>query len=268
VISVPSAAPAAEAPKAETPATPEPPAAKPAAKAKSPAKDSILRTPTVPEAPKPAAGGVDEPPLPPLPDDAAPGAAPPAKKAATGDERNTRNAPSNGTLLTVHVPAEAVVYINGNLTKTTGTLRRYVSIGLEQGRRYTYEVQAVIPGQDGQRADNRTVHVRAGQAAEVAFPFDNVPAMSPAGPVATSLTLRVPADAQVILAGNSTDATGTVRQFTTTGLAKGEHWDNYRVVVTVVRQGRPVAQEKSIRLTGGETQTLDFDFADERVATR
>ena len=53
----------------------------------------------------------------------------------------------------------------------------------------------------------------------------------------TSLTLRVPADAKVFLAGNATGSTGEVRHFETATLAAGQVWRNYEVKVQAVVDG-------------------------------
>ena len=46
--------------------------------------------------------------------------------------------------LTVLVPENAVVFINGKPTKSTGAYREYISLGLERGRTYTYHVCAQV----------------------------------------------------------------------------------------------------------------------------
>lgn len=71
----------------------------------------------------------------------------PTKPALPGPFRGTsfRPAfPSNAGLLTVHVPADAQVYINGDPTRSTGSRREYVSFGLEPGKLYRYEIKALV----------------------------------------------------------------------------------------------------------------------------
>jgi uncharacterized protein (TIGR03000 family) len=75
-------------------------------------------------------------------------------------------------LLTVSVPADAKVTVNGHETRSTGSRRQYYSSGLESGRRYPYVVRAQIV-RDGQvREDTRTVTLTAGQSAAMDFAFD------------------------------------------------------------------------------------------------
>lgn len=76
----------------------------------------------------------------------------------------------------------------------------------------------------------------------------------------TRLTLHVPADASVTLAGVPTKQTGEVRQFTTTKLAPGQIWEDYTVVVATERDGQTLREERTIKLTGGQSQELSIDF--------
>jgi uncharacterized protein (TIGR03000 family) len=82
------------------------------------------------------------------------------------------------------------------------------------------------------------------------------------------LTLRVPAEAAVTLAGVPTKQTGEVRQFTTSRLASGQVWDDYTVVVTLVRNGQTLREERTIQLTGGEAQELSINFDSQQLALK
>jgi uncharacterized protein (TIGR03000 family) len=84
--------------------------------------------------------------------------------------------------------------------------------------------------------------------------------------VKTQLTLRVPADAKVTLAGVATKQTGEVRQFSTSNLANGQAWQNYQVVVEMTRDGKPVREERTITLVGGQAQELTISPNATKVA--
>lgn len=172
--------------------------------------------------------------------------------------------PTGTTTLAVHVPVDARVYVNDTLTKTPGAHRRFISRGLANGYEYTYKVRAVVRRDGKELSDTRVVQVKAGQAANLAFNFDRASSNS----VPTTLTLRVPEGAAVTLEGRETNAVGSVRQFTSTELAKGATWDNYNVVVTLQRDGRVETRKKTIDLIGGESRELTFDFGPARIAAR
>ena len=52
-----------------------------------------------------------------------------------------------------------------------------------------------------------------------------------AAPVETSLTLHLPEEAKVTLAGNTTRASGTQRTYQSNHLKVGQAWDDYLVEV-------------------------------------
>lgn len=78
---------------------------------------------------------------------------------------------SNSGLLTILVPAEAKVLINGLETRSTGSRRQYVSYGLKPGYTYKYEIRAQT-ARDGKLVeDTRTVFLTAGARQNVVFNF-------------------------------------------------------------------------------------------------
>jgi uncharacterized protein (TIGR03000 family) len=169
---------------------------------------------------------------------------------------------ARSALLTVSVPADARVYVNGKATSSTGSFRQYASPNLSQGKTYTYEVR-VEANRDGQMVvQSETVQLRAGETQSLAFNLNQPRA------VETSLTLHVPQDARVVLAGDATTATGSVRTYKTTTLSPGQAWSDYSIQVSVVRNGQTVTQEKTISLVGGRQESVRFAFGDNQVATR
>jgi uncharacterized protein (TIGR03000 family) len=82
------------------------------------------------------------------------------------------------------------------------------------------------------------------------------------------LTLNVPAEARVTLAGVDTKQTGEVRQFSTTNLKAGQVWDDYKVVVEMEQDGQMLRDERIIKLTGGQAQELSINFDSKQLAQR
>jgi uncharacterized protein (TIGR03000 family) len=154
------------------------------------------------------------------------------------------------------------VYINGKATSSTGSFRQYASENLSQGKMYTYHVRAEAERGGKAVTQSETVQLRAGKTLNLAFNLDQPRA------VETSLTLQVPDDAVVVLAGEATAATGTVRTFKTTNLNSGQAWSDYSIQVSVVRNGQTMTQEKNISLVGGRQESLRFTFGDHQVAAR
>lgn len=176
-------------------------------------------------------------------------------------EGKTTSAGRESAFLTVSVPEDARVLVNGMATRSTGDVRRYVSRDLSPGFDYTYEVQAemMVEGQPVSRT--KTIQMRAGQEADLAFDMDV------SEPVETALTVHVPEGAEVYLAGNSTDGDGTVRTFRTSALQRGDSWSNYVVRVELDDHGTLRTMEERITLRAGDQRDLSFDFDVNRVAS-
>ncbi len=118
--------------------------------------------PAVPTTPTPAPALPENPPgiAPPVPGAAAPGAHTNAAPVALGSGQ-----------LTIVVPADAKVFINGHQTRSIGTHREYVSYGLESGLTYRYEVRAEVVRDGKTVEDTREVFLSAGSREGVAFDF-------------------------------------------------------------------------------------------------
>ena len=168
---------------------------------------------------------------------------------------------TTSAIIELDVPNEARVFVNDLATQATGTHRRLVSTGLVPGLSYTYRVRVELPGQPQPAVETKTVTLRAGEARLLAFNpaggKQNVVAQ--AAPLPTSLTLHVPADAQVFLGGNPTTTVGTVRTYKTT-LPAGQRLDKYTVRVELQRDGKVVTREQTIALAAGEAREIKFDF--------
>ncbi len=176
----------------------------------------------------------------------------------------------DAAILTVSVPEDAKVYVNDRLTTSEGTIRQYVSRGLMPGYTYTYvvRVEQVVEGQPV--VETRSMQLRAGAMERLVFDMPQSDVKVAAQPNAneTALTLEVPQDAVVTLAGNPTNMEGQLRTFRTTQLGAGEVWDDYKVTVTVLRDGREVTKEKVIQLVGGQNEHIAFDFDEVTLASR
>jgi uncharacterized protein (TIGR03000 family) len=167
---------------------------------------------------------------------------------------SSQSASSDSVNITINLPAAARVFVNDKPTTSTGVVRQFVSRGLVAGKSYQFDIRAELESTDGSIIkEERSLTVVAGAEENLSFAFTDKPVK-----VETKLTLNVPAEATVTLAGNTTRATGARRTFLSQGLTLGQSWDNYDVVVQY--EGQTKRQE--IRLVGGDQLELTFDFAD------
>ena len=194
-------------------------------------------------------------------------------------------------MLVVQLADDATLLVNGIETRLTGDVRHFFTTGLAGDKRYSYEL--TVRGAGGVE-QTKTVWLEAGQQQIVSFDGGPAPtggppatavATAPAGAareaateardeaanespneVTTSLTLRVPEDARVWIAGRPTARTGVVRHFSTRSLAAGQVWEDYEVRVVTSVDGHEEEVVRKLTLTAGRTLELAIDPTDRRSA--
>jgi uncharacterized protein (TIGR03000 family) len=218
-----------------------------------------------------------------VPADAAPATpatpeSPAPADAAEGTEG--KSAYTGAGMLLVKVPSDAKIFVNGKATTSTGGERQYISRGLVRGASYNFVVKAEL-NRDGEPVViTKTAKLTAGGNAELTFDDladepDSVatisaePSLETAAssePLTTTLTVRVPSDARVFLAGNETKQTGEVREFSTNKLTAGEGWKNYTVRAEIEQDGKLITKEQLVTIDAGQSKEISFDFNDGPVA--
>jgi uncharacterized protein (TIGR03000 family) len=98
------------------------------------------------------------------------------------------------------------------------------------------------------------VQQKDGQATPAAQSAPSAPAASPA---AASVTVIVPADADLFFDGTPTTETGTQRVFTTPPLAPGKDF-HYEVEAQWSANGQPFDQKRKVTVRAGASVTVDF----------
>lgn len=203
--------------------------------------------------------------------------------SGSGSDRSSAAKPaveSDVAMLTVAVPADSTVTVNDHPTTSEGSIRQFMSEGLQAGFVYTYVVKVTYEQDGEQKTEQKEVKLRAGEAKELSFESnaDQVKAVqddSSVQPVSlqtaasataddetvTVVRLHVPDQAKVTLAGNPTASQGAVRTFRTSSLKAGERWTAYTVRVVTEVNGQEVAQERTIDVEAGSVNELTFDFA-------
>ncbi|GAB5403416.1 MAG: hypothetical protein Aurels2KO_16470 [Aureliella sp.] len=155
--------------------------------------------------------------------------------------------------LTVSVPTDAKIFVNGNPTTSTGAVRQFVSHGLVAGKEYRFKIRAELAAADGQTlTEEKDVVVNAGGLQHVEFAFNDHADAA----IETAVTLNVPEGAQVRLAGSDTSIAGNERTYRTSRMKLGEVWDNYEIEVT----HNGLTKRQNIRLIAGDRIEMTFDF--------
>lgn len=174
---------------------------------------------------------------------------------------STLTIPADGALLVVELPKDAKIFVNGSKTAATGSVRRFLSRGLAEGKDYEYVIRMVVDRDGTVSEEMKVVSLSAGSRKSVSFTEQSLSNStgSRSNVEKTSLTLHVPADAKVWLAGNETTSQGATRLFETASLRAGQTWKNYEIRVTTVVDGQEQNVSKTIDLAAGSTIEMSLD---------
>ncbi|MDO4574488.1 MAG: TIGR03000 domain-containing protein [Planctomycetia bacterium] len=80
--------------------------------------------------------------------------------------------PENSGLLKIYVPIDAKVFVNDRETSTDGSIRSFVSYGLQKGNEYDYEVRAEVVRNGQKYVETKVVTLTAGANQALAFGFE------------------------------------------------------------------------------------------------
>jgi uncharacterized protein (TIGR03000 family) len=72
-------------------------------------------------------------------------------------------------MLTVNVPADARVFVNGRATTSTGGIRQFASAGLEKDADYRYVVRVEFLSDGKPVSQEKAVSIAAGQTGTLSF---------------------------------------------------------------------------------------------------
>lgn len=169
-----------------------------------------------------------------------------------------KKAPKGRLGFEMRVPADAKVFVDGYETQSTGEVRRFMTGVVKDQRAYELDIRVECERNGEQRIIQRTVRALPGVIQELDFTIHEP----------TMVTLNVPADAKVFVAGQETHSTGSVRTFTTADLASGATWSNYEVRVELERDGKTLSKSEMLRIVAGDNQTVTFDFAGDSLVAR
>jgi uncharacterized protein (TIGR03000 family) len=139
-------------------------------------------TPATQAQPTPAQKPVIEPPanptpaMPPNPGQPENPATTPSPAVPSEPTSTQAPTPETSGVVTVWVPYDAKVTINGLATTSTGSRRQFVSFGLKPGFSYKYEIKASVLRDGKMLEDTRMVNLTAGQNTAIAFGFTTNPA--------------------------------------------------------------------------------------------
>jgi len=183
-------------------------------------------------------------------------------------------APSAGTaLITVRLPADAKLMVDDMPTNETGPVRQFVTPGqLEPGKPYHYNLKAEWTENGQPVTRERKVDFRAGSQAMVDFtqatpqtgaPVTTESLYQPTAETAV-ITVRLPADATLLVDDMPTPQTGPVRKFVTPGRLESGKPYHYNLKAQWMENGQPVTRERKVDFQAGGQVNVDFTSGTEQ----
>jgi len=177
--------------------------------------------------------------------------------------------PPDNALITVRLRPDAKLMVDDMPTNETGPVRQFVIPGsLERGKTYHYNLKAEW-NENGQPVKReRKVDFQAGGQVVVDFNQNQNPMTQPRtttteslyGPTPTTalITVRLPADAKLMVDDLPTPQTGAVRQFVTPGALESGKTYHYTLKAEWMDNGQPVKRERKVDFQAGGQVNVDF----------
>jgi len=156
--------------------------------------------------------------------------------------------------LVIHLPADAKLYANGQLTGLSSSERIFMTPTLEKGRDFQYSLKVEYARNGKTVTDTRNVRVRAGEESFVEFG-----AQAPS--VISNIRFVAPEGANVYVDGNRQALPAGTREFKTPELAPGAEYA-YQFRAEVTKNGKKFEQTQRVVFKAGEPVTVDFSDID------
>jgi len=177
--------------------------------------------------------------------------------------------PADNALITVRLPADAKLMVDDMPTNETGPVRQYVIPGtLEKGKTYHYNLKAEWTENGQPVTRDRKVDFQAGGQVVVDFIQNRDQTTQPRtttteslyGPTPTTalITVRVPADAKLMVDDTPTNETGPVRRFVTPGALEPGKTYHYNLKAEWMENGQPVTRQRKVDFQAGGQVNVDF----------
>lgn len=155
----------------------------------------------------------------------------------------------------VHLPTDARLYFDGEATQSTSSVREFTTPLLREGKTYCYTIVGKVVRDGRTITDRKEVDIRAGQVIEMTLDLPR----PPRPPAPATLIVRLPADTQLTIDGESMQNGGSVREIESPPLKPGQTY-TYTVVGQVVRDGRIVTARKEVDVRADEVTEVALDL--------
>jgi len=172
---------------------------------------------------------------------------------------STKRTPSEAKII-VKLPSHATMTVNDEPTPVTSTQQAFSARGLEPGKAYRYTFKAQLTSQGKVLAITRQVTVQAGDNVEVDLGDSTerrAPESLPASANKATLTVSLPADAQLTVNDEPTAVPSGQRVFVAPNLEPGKVYP-YTFKARVVRDGEVHILTRHVKVRAGDKVDIRF----------
>jgi len=167
--------------------------------------------------------------------------------------------PTQATVI-VQLPAEASLYVDGQLSKLTSDNRTLISPVLQTGQDYVYTLKAEVMRDGKPVTASKEILVRAGGTTRVRFESLNPPPVAEApaeSGTPSRVQVRLPENARLYADGVRVQLNKSTSSFETPKLRPGMKYF-YILKAELERDGRTLSQSREVVVESGKQVDVDF----------
>jgi uncharacterized protein (TIGR03000 family) len=161
---------------------------------------------------------------------------------------------SQAAHVTVTLPAEAKLFVQGVACPLTSAKRTFDTPKLQVGQNYIYTLRAEVARAGRTLVETRQVSITAGKRVVVDF-GDMSAAKVAAGPA--QVTVLLPEEAKLLVQGMACPLTSGKRTFSSPQLQAGQSY-TYTLQAEVIRVGQSITESRRVTLAAGQRVVVDF----------
>lgn len=159
--------------------------------------------------------------------------------------------PVDQATVIVTLPADARLYVDGQLMTLTGTVRTFRAPGLRPNAKYTYTIRVEMERNGKKVEDSKTVEIQPGQTTQVLFTEPTTPTSGTA-----RLDIKIPEGATLTVEGQTLKS--GQQSIQTPALEAGKDYV-YTLKLENDRNGRKETLTRDVNFRAGEVIAVSFD---------
>jgi uncharacterized protein (TIGR03000 family) len=163
----------------------------------------------------------------------------------------------NTAQVVIKAATEVRISVNGQRTERDAAEMTFLTPALQQGKSYSYEVNAEFVRDGKLTTETKRVTVKAGHQTMVDFSDLNLGAIAQAAMKPATVTVNLPEDGKLFVDGAPYPISANQRTFNTPALRQGKDY-YYELKAQVVRDGKTQTETQTITVEPGKHVQVNF----------